>query len=150
MAIVRWWEPAREISSLQHRMNRLLGETFGPSMFQAEGAAPGAWVPAVDIFETDQEIVLEVDVPGVTREGVQVEVNDGILHLRGERKFEKQVKEESCHRVERSYGAFHRSFSLPDTVDPGKVAAELKNGVLEVRLAKMERAKPKQIQVTVN
>ena len=150
MTIVRWWEPAREISALQSRMNRIFGETFGPPIFQPEPPAPGAWSPAVDIVETDHEIVLEAELPGVIRDAVHVEVADGILHLRGERKFEKEVKEENCHRVERSYGAFHRSFTLPETVDPDKVAAELKNGVLEVRLGKREQAKPKQIQVTVN
>jgi HSP20 family protein len=144
MTIVRWWDPTRELPSLQNRMNRIFGETFGPPMFQAETPAPGAWSPAVDIF------VLSVDLPGVTREQVQVEVDDGILHLRGERKFEKEVKEESYHRVERSYGTFHRSFSLPDSVDPDKVAAELKDGVLAVRLGKREQARPKQIQVAVN
>ncbi len=150
MAIIRWWDPTRELSTLHDRMGRVFGETFGPPMFQAAPQAAGSWSPAVDIFETDQEIVLEVEMPGVTREQVQVEVDDGILHLRGERKFEKEVKEENCHRVERSYGTFHRSFSLPDTVNPEKVAAELKNGVLEVRLGKREHAKPKQIRVTVN
>jgi HSP20 family protein len=150
MAIVRWWDPTREMSSLQDRMDRIFGETFGPPMFQASPPAPGGWSPAVDIRETDQEIVLEVELPGVTREQVRVEVDDGILHLRGERKFEKEVKEENYHRVERSYGTFHRSFSLPDTVDPDKVAAELKDGVLQVRLGKREQAKPKQIQVAVN
>jgi HSP20 family protein len=150
MTIVRWWEPARELSSLQNRMNRIFGETFGPPMYQAEASAVTAWSPAVDIFETDHEVVLEVDLPGVTREGVHVEVNEGILHLRGERKLEKEAKEENYHRVERSYGTFQRSFSLPETVDPEKVTAELRNGVLEVRLGKREQAKPKQIQVTVN
>jgi HSP20 family protein len=150
MTIVRWWDPTREVPSLQNRMNRIFGETFGPPMFQAETPAPGAWFPAADIFETDKEIVLGMDLPGVTREQVRVEVDDGILHLRGERKFEKEVKEESYHRVERSYGTFHRSFSLSDSVDPEKVSAELKDGVLEVRLGKREQAKPKQIQVAVN
>jgi HSP20 family protein len=150
MTIVRFWDPKGELPSLQHRMNRIFGETFGPPMFQAEMPAPGAWSPEVDIFETDKEIVLNVDLPGVTRDQVRVEVDNGILHLRGERKFEKEVKEESYHRVERSYGTFHRSFSLPDTVDPDKVAAELKDGVLSMRLGKREQARPKQIQVAVN
>jgi len=150
MAIVRWWDPAKELSTLQNRMNRFFGEAFGPPMYPAEQASPGAWTPAVDIFETDNEIVLDVDLPGVARDQVHVEVNDGILHLRGERKFEKEVKEENFHRVERAYGTFQRSFTLPDSVDPEKVSAELKSGVLQVRLGKREQAIPKQIQVTVN
>ena len=150
MTIIRWWDPARELSTLQNRMNRFFGEAFGPPMYPAEQAAPGAWTPAVDIFETDHEIVLDVELPGVARDQVHVEVNDGILQLRGERKVEKEVKEESYHRVERTFGTFHRSFTLPDSVDPEKVSAELKNGILQVRLGKREQAKPKQIQVTVN
>jgi len=89
-------------------------------------------------------------VPGIARDQVQVEVDDGVLSLRGERKFEKEVKEENYHRVERVYGVFHRSFTLPDSVDPEKVHATLADGVLEVRLGKREQAKPKQIQVKVN
>jgi HSP20 family protein len=150
MTIVRWWDPAREFTALQNRMNRLFGETFGPPMGQSEQSAPGTWSPAVDIYETEAEIVLKVEVPGIPREQVNVEVDDGTLHLRGERKIEKDVKEESYHRVERVYGTFHRSFALPDSVDADKVRAELRDGVLEIRLGKREQAKPKQIQVSVN
>jgi len=150
MTIVRWWDPAREISALQNRWNRVVGETFGYPISQGEQPGTGMWSPAVDIYETDHEIVLKVEVPGVAKDQVHVEVDDGTLHLRGERSVEKEVKEESYHRVERSFGAFHRSFSLPDSVDPDKVRAELKDGILEVRLGKREQAKPKQIQVNVN
>jgi HSP20 family protein len=150
MAIVRWWDPTRELSSLQNRMNRVFEETFGTTPFPGEQPAAGSWSPAVDIFETDQEIVLRAEVPGVAKEQVHVEVDDGVLELRGERKFEKEAKEESYHRVERAYGAFQRYFSLPDSVDSEKVRAELKDGILEVRLGKREQAKPKQIRVNVN
>jgi HSP20 family protein len=150
MTIIRWWDPTREYGALQNRMNCVFGETFGPPMGQAEPPAPGSWIPAVDIYETEQEIVLKVEVPGVTKEQVNVEVDEGTLHLRGERKIEKDVKEENFHRVERIYGNFHRSFVLPESVDAEKVRAELKDGVLEIRLGKMEQAKPKQIQVSVN
>jgi HSP20 family protein len=119
-------------------------------MAQAGHPVAGTWSPAVDIFETEQEIVLQLEVPGVSKEQVHVEVDNGTLLLRGERKIEKEVKEENYHRVERAYGFFQRSFSLPDTVDPEKVRAELKDGVLELRLGKREQAKPKQIQVSVN
>ncbi len=150
MAIVRWWDPAREFTTLRNRMNRLFGETFGPAMEQAEQPAPGTWSPAVDIYETEQEIVLQVEVPGIAKEDVHVEVDDGALHIRGERKVEKDVKEENYHRVERVYGTFYRSFVLPDAVDPEKVRAELKDGILEIRIGKREQAKPRQIQVSIN
>lgn len=150
MAIVRLWDPMRELSALQSRVNRVLEDTFGTPLPRAEQPGAGTWAPAVDIFETASEIVLKAEVPGVARDQVHVEVDDGVLSLRGDRKFEKEVKEENYHRVERVYGAFHRSFTLPDSVDPDKVRAELKDGVLEVRIGKREQAKPRQIQVKVN
>jgi HSP20 family protein len=150
MAIVRWWDPTTEYSVLQNRMNRLFEETFGAPLSRGGSAGAGVWSPAVDIFESGDEIVIKAEVPGVARDQVHVEVDGGVLTLRGERKVEKEVKEENCHRVERSFGTFHRSFALPDSVDPDKVRAELKEGVLEVRLGKKELAKPKQIQVKVN
>jgi len=150
MAIVRLWDPMKELSTLQNRMSRVFEDTFGAPLFRGEQPGAGTWAPAVDIFETDGEIVVKAEVPGIARDQVRVEVDDGVLTLRGERKFEKEVKEENYHRVERTYGAFHRSFTLPDSVDPERVRAELKDGVLEVRLGKREQAKPKQIQVKVN
>jgi HSP20 family protein len=103
----------------------------------------------VDIHETAAELVVRAELPGVPREGVQVEVKEGVLTLRGERRYQKEVKEESCHRMECSYGSFYRSFSLPPSLDPGKVEATLKDGVLEVRVGKREASKPKQIAVKV-
>jgi HSP20 family protein len=140
----------KELSALQGRVNRVLEDTFGTPLHRAEQPGAGTWAPAVDIFETASEIVLKAEVPGIARDQVHVEVDDGVLSLRGERKFEKEVKEENYHRVERVYGAFHRSFTLPDSVDPEKVRAELRDGVLEVHLGKREQAKPRQIQVKVN
>ena len=149
MAIVRLWDPMSELSALQGRVNQVLEDTFGTRFHRGEQQGTGTWSPAVDIFETGSEIVLKAEVPGIARDQVHLEVDDGVLSLRGERKFEKEVKEENYHRVERVYGAFHRSFTLPDSVDPEKVRAELKDGVLEVRLGKREQAKPKQITVAV-
>jgi HSP20 family protein len=140
----------KELSNMQHRLNRALEDTFGTPLHRAEQPGAGTWAPAVDIFETDAEIVVRAEVPGVARDQVHVEVDDGVLSLRGERKFEREVREENYHRVERVYGAFHRSFTLPDSVDPDKVRAGLKDGILEVRLGKREQAKPRQIQVKVN
>jgi len=148
MAIVRWKDPIGELSSIHERMNRLFGETFGPSLAPEEGWTRG-WEPAVDIFEADDAIVVRAEIPGVEKDRVGVEVKDGVLTLRGERKFERDVKEENYHRIERSYGSFQRSFTLPTGVDPDKVRASLKNGVLEVTLQKKEQARPKQIKISV-
>ena len=150
MTIIRWWDPTKEMGGRQYCVNHILGETFGPSMGDVDPNVHGAWHPAVDIFETEHEIVLKAETPGLTKDQVNVEVDEGTLHLRGERKFEKDVKEESCHRIERVYGSFQRSFVLPDSVEPDKVSAELKDGILEIRLGKREQAKPKHIKVSVN
>lgn len=150
MTIIRWWDPAKELDDMRHCASRVFGETFGPSMGDIESKAHGTWHPAVDIFETEQEIVLMAETPGLTKDQINVEVDEGTLNLKGERKFEKDVNEESCHRIERVYGSFHRSFVMPESVDPDKVSAELKDGILEIRLGKREQSKPKQIQVSIN
>ena len=149
MAIVRFWDPMKELSSLQNRMNRVFEETFGSPLYRGEQPGVGTWSPAVDIFETGDEIIVKAEVPGLAKDQIHVEVENGELTLHGERKFEREVKEENYHRVERTYGAFHRSFALPGTVDAEKVKAEMKDGILEVRLGKREQAKPKQITVAV-
>ena len=150
MTIIRRWDPSREISNLQHCISRVFGETAGHCVGHIEPKAKGAWHPAIDIFETEQEIILKAETPGLTKEQVNVEVDEGTLHLKGERKFEKDVNEEAFHRIERVYGGFQRSFILPESVDTDKVYAELKDGILEIRLGKREQAKPKHIQVSVN
>lgn len=147
MAIVRWKDPIGEFSSIHERMNRLFEEAFSPSLAPEEGWNR-SWEPAVDIYEVGEAIVVKAEIPGVERDQVGVEVKDGILTLRGERKFEREVKEENYHRIERSYGSFQRSFTLPSSVDPDKVRATLKNGVLEVTLQKKEQARPKQIRIS--
>ncbi|GAB4368816.1 MAG: Hsp20/alpha crystallin family protein [Deltaproteobacteria bacterium] len=147
MALVRWKDPIGELSSIQERMNRLFGEAFGPTLASEEGWSRG-WEPAVDIYDADDAIVVKAEIPGVERDQVSVEVKDGVLTLKGERKFERDVKEENYHRIERSYGSFQRSFTLPSSVDPDKVRASLKNGVLEVTLTKKEQARPKQIRIS--
>lgn len=147
MAIVRWKDPIGELSSIHERMNRLFGEAFSPPRAPDEGWIR-SWEPAVDIYEADDSIVVKAEIPGVERDQVGVEVKDGTLTLRGERKFEREVKEENYHRIERSYGSFQRSFTLPSSVDPDKVRATLKNGVLQVTLQKKEQARPKQIRIS--
>ncbi|HBX43060.1 MAG TPA: molecular chaperone [Deltaproteobacteria bacterium] len=149
MAIVRWLDPFRDLSSIQERMNQIFEDALARSRGREEGLRSGMWTPAVDIYENNDSVVVKAELPGVEKDQISVEVKDGILSLRGERKFEKEVKEESYHRIERSYGSFQRSFSLPVSVDQEKVTAQFKNGVLEVTLPKKEQAKPKQIQVNV-
>ena len=150
MAIVRW-EPFRDLVSLQDRMNRLFDDSFRGVGRAAEEdwALGGSWAPAVDIFEHEGNIVLKAELPGVDAKDVDIRVENNVLTLRGERKFDSEVKRDSYHRVERSYGAFSRSFTLPTVVDTGNIKAEFKEGVLRVTLPKREEAKPKQIAISV-
>jgi HSP20 family protein len=149
MAIVRWLDPFRDLSAIQERMNQIFEDALARSRGREEGLRTGMWTPAVDIYENSDFVVVKAELPGVEKNRISVEVKDGILSLRGERKFEKEVKEESFHRIERSYGSFQRSFSLPVSVDQDQVTARFEDGVLEVKLPKKEKAKPKQIQVDV-
>ncbi|HJX14229.1 MAG TPA: Hsp20/alpha crystallin family protein [Candidatus Deferrimicrobiaceae bacterium] len=149
MAIVRWLDPFRDLSVIQERMNQIFEDALARSRGREEGLRTGMWTPSVDIYENNDSVVVKAELPGVERDQISVEVKDGILTLRGERKFEKEVKEESYHRIERSYGNFQRSFSLPVSVEQDKVTARFKDGVLEVILPKKEQARPKQIQVDV-
>jgi HSP20 family protein len=120
------------------------------SRMLSEPRSQRPWTPAVDILETDNELVLKADLPAVDMRDIHVEMENGTLTLRGERKFEKEEKETGYHRIERSYGSFARYFSLPDTVEPDKVKADYKNGVLTVTLPKKEIAKPRSIKVQVD
>ncbi len=148
MALIRW-DPFREMSSLQERMNRLISDYRFRAPFGEEELAQGSWIPPVDIHETKEAIVLNIELPGVTKEDIQLEVKDSTLTIRGEKKVEKDVKEENFHRMERTYGAFMRAFTLPSMVRQESVKARFKDGVLEVTLPKAEEAKPKQIKVDV-
>ena len=147
MAIVRW-EPFQELLATQKDYNRLFNEAF-PRLFGEGEPSTRTWAPPVDIYETDNALVLKADLPGVDPKDVEIRVENGILYLKGERKFEKEVKEENYHRVERSYGAFTRSFSLPSSIDAEHVAAEYKDGQLILTMPKREEAKPKTVKITV-
>ncbi len=149
MAIVRWMDPFQDLSAIQERMNRIFEDALARSRGRDEGLGTGMWTPAVDIYENSDFIVVKAELPGVQKDRISVEVKEGILSLRGERGFDKDLKEESYHRIERSYGSFQRSFSLPVSVDQDKVTARFKDGVLEVKLPKKDQAKPKQIDVDV-
>ena len=148
MTLVRWSDPFREFAQLQDRINRVFTDAYGRD---DEGLmTSGNWVPPVDIYQNgDQEVVLKAELPDPTREDIDITVDKGTLTIKGEKKFNAEVKEESFHRIERRYGSFSRSFSLPATVDPSKVAAEYKNGVLTITLPLREESKPRQIKVEV-
>jgi HSP20 family protein len=148
MAIVRWSDPFRDFAQLQDRINRVFNDAYGRN---EEGLmTSGAWVPPVDIYQNgDHEVVLKAELPDMTREDIDITVDNGTLTIKGEKRLASEVKEEQYHRIERRYGAFSRSFTLPRAVDPAKVAADYRNGVLTVRLPLREEAKPRQIKVDV-
>ncbi|MBA5873749.1 MAG: Hsp20 family protein [Nitrospira sp. CR1.2] len=150
MAIVRW-DPFRELQDMSDRLNRMIANpASGGSVGQGKEVMTVAdWTPTVDISETEAEYAIKAELPEVKREDVKVTVEDGVLTIQGERKQEKEEKGKKYHRVERSYGRFVRTFTLPDTVDEGKVRAEYADGVLHLHLPKSEKAKPKQIEVKV-
>jgi HSP20 family protein len=148
MAIVRW-EPFRDLLASQKEFDRLFRDAFSPFFREGE-LSTRTWAPAVDIYEDNNNLVLKADLPGVDPKDVEIKVENGVLYLSGERKFEKEVKEESYHRVERSYGAFSRTFSLPNSIDADKVSAEYKDGQLILTMPKREEAKPKTIKVSVS
>ncbi len=147
MALVKW-EPFKDLIELHEKMNRLFEETLARTRGEAE-IWEGAWYPPVDIYETDNEIVLKAELPGIDIKDIDITVEDGVLTLKGERKFEEEVKRENYHRIERSYGRFVRSFSLPNTVDVDKIKARMENGILKVIMPKKEESKPKQIKVEI-
>lgn len=139
------FEPFRS-NPLQEQLNRLFNEAFERS---SEDSSLTTWAPAVDIYETEQELVVKGDLPDIKPEELDIRVENNILTIRGERKFEKKVNESNYLRVERSYGSFSRSFSLANTVNTEAIKAEYKNGVLTLTIPKREEAKPKQIKINV-
>ena len=142
MTLVRW-SPWRDLVSVQDEMNRL----FDGLMRRRDAGSPGEWMPAVDISETDEEFVVSADTPGMKAEDIKISVANNVLTLRGEKKNVREDKEENFHRIERTYGSFERTFSLPSGVDSQNIRAKYKDGVLEVRLPKSKEAKPQEIKV---
>ena len=145
MAVVRW-DPFRDLGMLQDRMNRLFDDA-GRGWRNNEPTATTTWSPSVDVFETEGEIVVKAELPGMERNDIHLNLDNNVLTLRGERRFEKETKEDNYHRIERSYGAFSRAFTIPATVDEEKIRADYKDGVLKINLPKKEQAKPKQIRI---
>ena len=149
MNAITLWNPARDFEEIQNRLTNILGLPNLRRDGDKELAKTIPWSPAVDITEDDKEYLIKADLPEIQKEDVKVTVENGILTITGERKFEKEVKAKKYHRVERSYGSFVRSFGLPDDADAEKVEAKFTDGVLRVHVAKSEDAKPKQIEVKV-
>ena len=139
--------PFRDLRTLQVEVNRLFSTSLSRS-FGDEGMARGAWAPNVDIYENKDQIVIEAELPGMNREDFEITVENNVLTLRGERRFEKKEESDNYHRVERAYGTFSRSFTLPQTVSGEGASAEYKNGVLRVVLAKREEVKPRRIEIS--
>ena len=140
-------DPFREISAMQDRMARLFGDAY---LRDEDTAFRGSWAPVVDIFETEHhDLVIKAEVPGMTREDIEVTVENSTLVLKGTKKFDADIKEENYRRIERTYGTFNRSFTLPNTVDATKVTADYKNGVLTVTRPFREEATPRTITVDV-
>jgi HSP20 family protein len=152
MAIVRW-DPLGELTHLQDRINRAFdayGRGAGPTRSDDGLMTTGAWAPPVDIYQNaDQELVLKAELPDISPDDIELNVNNDMLTISGEKRFSNEVKEDQFHRIERQYGRFSRSFSLPSSIDATKISAEHKNGVLTVRLPAREEAKPRQIKVDV-
>src|SRR5881409_503610 len=138
----------RDFSTLQDRVNRIFRESFSPEGSD-EALTTSNFAPPVDVYEDEHNITLKIEVPGIDEKEINVSIENNTLTVRGERRFEKDEKEENFHRVERTYGSFTRSFTLPNTVDTEQVSAHYDKGVLRIRLAKRAEAKPKQIKVNV-
>ena len=148
MTLVRW-DPFRELEEMSNRLHRMYNRPAPPQTNGKEAIGVADWAPSVDVSETDGEYQIKAEIPDVKKEDVKVTLEDGVLTIQGERKFEKEEKGKKYHRVERSYGSFVRSFTLPDLVDEVNVKAEFKDGILNLKLPKSEKVKPKAIEVTV-
>jgi HSP20 family protein len=146
MTVLTRWDPFREFTTLQDRMGRLFRDSYGD---RDEALTTSTFAPAVDVYEDEHNITLNIEVPGIEEKDIDVRVENNTLTVHGERKFEKEQKEENFRRVERQYGSFTRSFTLPNTVDTESIQATYDKGILKIQLAKKAEAKPKQIKVNV-
>ena len=145
MAIIRW-DPFKDMMTLRDKMNRLFEEAV-THKGEEKDLISSSWAPAVDIYEKDNELILTAEVPGINEKDIEISLEDNTLSIKGERKFEKETKEENFHRIERSYGSFFRSFSLPANIDQEKIQAEHENGILRITMPKKAELKPKVIKV---
>jgi HSP20 family protein len=147
---ISYWDPFREVVSMQNRLNSLLQEHNRGAEGSNSDVTAASFAPAVDVYEDEHQVVLSLEVPGIKQEDLDIQIEKNTLTVRGERKFEKDQKEQNFHRIERRYGTFYRSFSLPATVDTEHVHATYDAGVLKLELPKKAEAKPKQIKVTIS
>ncbi|MGB4703483.1 MAG: Hsp20/alpha crystallin family protein [Candidatus Saccharicenans sp.] len=146
MAITRW-DPFRDIMTLRDRMNRLFEDLMSTPKLEESEIIQSTWSPAVDIYETENELVLTAELPGIDEKDVEIKIEDNTLTLKGERKFEKETREENYHRIERAYGSFYRSFSLPNYIDQDKISAEFENGLLKIHMPKRPEVKPRKVKI---
>ena len=149
MKLIRW-DPVIDLVTLQEKLNRLFESNLIKSRYDEEEPGSGVWAPPVDILETPESIVLIVELPGLDKKSIHVEVKENVITLKGERKFVKGIKEEQYHRIERYYGKFIRSFNLPSSVEKDKAEARFKDGILRVTLPKSQKIKPQQVTVEVH
>lgn len=148
MAVIRW-EPVREIGSLQQEVNRLFGSFFDTQAGVGNGVAARRWIPAMDLVEEGEEYVLRADLPGVAESDIEIELDDDVLTISGERKSEHEEKRDGYRRIERSSGSFSRTLTVPEGIDPERIEARFENGVLEVRVPKPEQRKPRRVAISV-
>lgn len=151
MVMLTRWNPAGDVATMSDRMERLFDEMVSRGLWRTGEERPlrGTWVPAVNILEREDAIVISADLPGLRPEDVEVTVEQGTLNIRGERKLEEMQEGETLHRVERLYGLFERSFTLPNTVDPNKIEARFRNGEMTLTLPKREESKPRSVKIKV-
>jgi len=145
MAIIRW-DPFRDMVTLREKMNRLF-EDYYPARTEEKDIVAGSWAPSVDIYETENELVLTAELPGIKEDDIEIKLEDNTLTIKGDRNFEKETKEENYHRIERSYGSFFRSFTLPAYIDQEKIEAQHENGILKIAMPKKHESKPRKVRV---
>ncbi len=148
MAIVKW-DPFRDMITLRDRMDRLFEDSLNRFRGGEDDMTHSTWSPAVDIYETTENIIIKAEIPGVNKKDISVEVKNDSLYLKGDRKFEKELKEENYHRMERSYGSFSRVFSLPTSVEQDKIKANFKHGVLQISIPKLEEEADTSVNIDV-
>lgn len=145
MAIIRW-DPFRDLITLREKMNRLFEDAFA-ARGEEKDLMASTWTPSVDIYETENEVVLTAEVPGIEDKNIEIKIEDNTLSIKGERMLEKETKEENYHRIERAYGTFYRSFTIPHNVDQDKIQAEHESGVLKITMPKKPELKPQKVKI---
>ncbi len=146
MAIIRW-DPFRDLVTLRERMNRLFEDAVSTARSEEKDMISSSWAPAVDIYEDEKQLVLTAEIPGIDEKDVEIKIEDNTLSIHGERKLEKETKEENYHRIERAYGSFYRSFTLPNHIDQDKIQAEHENGVLKISMPKRPELQPRKVKI---